>query len=67
MKTTGAITFDGQDASQKHGKGLLCVAWLLTHPPAERIHATDLVAKVPAIHRRQPVMQDQLASQHQTV
>lgn len=47
------ITFDGQDAPKKHEKGLLYVAWLLTHPPKEPIHAMELVAKVPAIYRRQ--------------
>ena len=48
-----SITFDGQEAPKKHEKGLLYVAWLLTHPPAEPIHAIDLVGKVPAIYRRQ--------------
>jgi hypothetical protein len=48
-----SITFNGQEAPKKHEKGLLYVAWLLTHPPAEPIHAIDLVAKVPAIYRRQ--------------
>jgi hypothetical protein len=47
------ITFDGQDAPKKHEKGLLYVAWLLTNPPKEPIHAMELVAKVPAIYRRQ--------------
>ncbi len=47
------ITIDGQEAPKKHEKGLLYVAWLLTNPPKEPIRAMQLVAKVPAIYRRQ--------------
>jgi hypothetical protein len=47
------ITFNGQAAAKKHEKGLLYVAWLLTNPPKDPIHAMELVAKVPAIYRRQ--------------
>jgi hypothetical protein len=47
------ITFDGQDAPKRHEKGLLYVAWLLTNPPKEPVHAMELLAKAPAIYRRQ--------------
>ena len=47
------LVFDGQQAAIKHEKGVLYVAWLLTHPPPQGIHAIDLAAQVPAIYRRQ--------------
>ena len=47
------IIFNGQSAPMKHEKGLLYVAWLLTHPSAEPIHALDLAAQVPSIYRQQ--------------
>ena len=53
MSLTSAALRASRLASVKHERGILYVAWLLTHPPAEPIHAIDLVAQVPAIYRRQ--------------
>ncbi len=46
------LTFDGQDADLKHEKGIFYVAWLLTNPPQNPIHALDLAAKIPELCRK---------------
>jgi hypothetical protein len=38
------LTFGGEQAVLKHGRGIECVAYLLYHPSAEPMHAIDLSA-----------------------
>jgi hypothetical protein len=52
------LTFNGHRAILKHEQGLHYVAYLLTHPPAEPIHALDLATRIAAIHRRQTGLPD---------
>jgi hypothetical protein len=47
------LTFDGQDAQIKHERGLLYVAWLLTHPDETPIHPVDLLSRIPEFYGRQ--------------
>jgi hypothetical protein len=44
------LTFDGQHATIKHDQGLAYVAYLLTNPPAEAIHALDLATRIAVIN-----------------
>lgn len=46
------IIFDGHEFYIKHERGMLYVAYLLTHPN-ESFHALDLMARIPEIYRRQ--------------
>ena len=48
------LRFDGKEAELKHEKGILYVAYLITHPPAQPMHALDLCAAIREIHRGQP-------------
>jgi hypothetical protein len=47
------LIFDGHEADLKHERGIFYVAWLLYHPPAQPIHALDLIAKIPELYRNQ--------------
>ena len=47
------LVFDGKEAILKHERGIFYVAYLLTHPPEQPIHALDLMAKIPEIYRQQ--------------
>src|SRR5207249_5723431 len=46
------LTFDGTEAELKHERGIFFVAYLLTNPPEQPIHAVDLQAKIPEIYRK---------------
>lgn len=48
-----SLTFAGQPAELRHERGLSFVACLLLDPPDAPIHALDLIAKIPALYRRQ--------------
>jgi hypothetical protein len=47
------LIFDGHETDLKHERGIFYVAWLLYHPPAQPIHALDLIAKIPELYRNQ--------------
>ncbi len=47
------LVFDGKEAFLKNERGIMYVAWLLYNPPAEPIHAIDLMGKVPELYRQQ--------------
>ncbi len=47
------LTFDGQHATLKHDQGLAYVAYLLTNPPTETIHALDLATRIAVITGKQ--------------
>jgi hypothetical protein len=47
------LIFDGKEADLKHERGIFYVAYLLTHPPEQPIHALDLLARIPEMYRHQ--------------
>jgi hypothetical protein len=47
------LVFEGKAAGLRHERGIFYVACLLTNPPAQPIHALDLMAKIPELYRRQ--------------
>jgi hypothetical protein len=47
------LVFEGREALLRPERGLLYVAWLLQHPPAQPLHAVDLAACIPALYRAQ--------------
>jgi hypothetical protein len=47
------LVFEGKAAELRHERGIFYVAYLLANPPAQPIHALDLVAKIPELYRRQ--------------
>ena len=49
------LVLAGQPALLKHEQGIFYVAWLLTHPPQEPIHAVALAAKALAYYDDGPV------------
>jgi len=46
------LRFEGREIVIKHERGIFYIVWLLEHPN-ERIHALDLMAKIPEIYRQQ--------------
>jgi len=47
------LVFDGKEADLKHQRGIFYVAYLLSNPLEQPIHALDLIAKIPALSRLQ--------------
>jgi hypothetical protein len=47
------LLFEGKGAELRHERGIFYVAYLLTNPPPQPIHALDLIAKIPELYRRQ--------------
>jgi hypothetical protein len=47
------LVFEGEGAGFRHERGSFYVADLLINPPAQPIHALDLIAKIPELYRRQ--------------
>ncbi|HSU57004.1 MAG TPA: hypothetical protein VLT36_23375 [Candidatus Dormibacteraeota bacterium] len=45
------LRFEGREIVIKHARGIFYIAWLLEHPN-ERIHALDLMTKIPEIYRQ---------------
>src|SRR5947209_1255502 len=50
---TWELTFKGQRAVLKHEKGINYVAYLLTHPSKEPLHALDLASRINSIDGNQ--------------
>jgi hypothetical protein len=47
------LVFEGEAAELRHERGIFYGAYLLFNPPAQPIHALDLMAKIPELYRRQ--------------
>jgi hypothetical protein len=47
------VRFEGQEFQVKHERGMFYIAYLLTNPPEQPIHAIDLMAKIPELYRKQ--------------